>query len=145
MNLEYAIDSLADQADGCDPYHIVALIRNREHPVGHPESYDQVAVYDVTVDENDSEINLLLRLPELDSVECHAPDMQLDHFLTTLRSLQPQANDYTLYTGTWMRGEGEYGSRLDVPVVGLAFNDTTHQVAFVQWYEGIEEDYDFGD
>jgi hypothetical protein len=109
------------------PTKIVVLSRIADSVTGERA---ECPVIDLSFDESDGEIHLLLNRPPWD----HGPVEQFTvaSFLNKLRDPPPSYQSARLVSGTWTEIDEEHVARIDWPFDGVATNDDDSCVAFVE-------------
>ena len=134
MRLSDLLDELQQDGEQLGDYRVAALVRDREVPIDDAHPFDEQPVSTVHVDEDDGEINLILASPGESGLSVEA-------LAERLGALPAEHGDRPLFTGTIEEVPDEdYDLRHDVPVVGIAIDDTGKTFGLLQWYEGIDEE-----
>ena len=87
-------------------------------------------VVDVSFDESDGEIHLLLNRPPWEDQV--GDQLTVAHFLAKVTSLPPTSVSGHFVSGTWTELDEEHVTRVDWPFDGIATKDDGSCVAFVE-------------
>lgn len=88
-------------------------------------------IRDVSVDESDKEVHLLVNASPWDEGEPVKPRMTVSTLLNRLRELDDRES-YSVVSGDWQKIDEDYVFRIDWPLEGIATNDDDTVVAFVE-------------
>jgi hypothetical protein len=88
------------------------------------------AVVDVSFDESDREIHLLVNRPPWDDQT--AEELTVASLLAKLTGLPPSSGSGHFVSGTWTELDHEHTARVDWPFDGIATKDDGSRVAFVE-------------
>jgi hypothetical protein len=106
---------------------IVVLSRTNDPSTGQRK---ECSVIDVSFDESDSEISLLVN--QLHEDHQTAEPLTVASLLAKLRVLPPSCKTSHFVSGTWTELDDEHNARIDWPFDGIATNEDDSCVAFVE-------------
>lgn len=127
MTLEEVVSCL-EREFGADSAARVEIIPSQVDASG---ARAPLPVRDVSIDESDEEIHLLVNGPPWDEPEGTKPRMTVSTLLARLKALVGREG-FRVVSGTWQAIDGEYVARIDWPFDGIAANEDESAVAFVE-------------
>jgi hypothetical protein len=94
-------------------------------------------IRDVSVDDSDKEVHLLVNASPWDEAEPIKPPMTVSTLLSRLRELDDRES-YSVVSGDWQKIDEDYVFRIDWPLEGIATNEDETVVAFVERVMGTD-------
>jgi len=132
MKLPEVLTALRDEMPTKRGWTVAILTRNQPdgrlggEVVSHP-------VFDVAVDDDDAEINLLTDEGSPDR-RPQAEALTLEGLLQRLQRLESHCGAYSVYSGSgYMSLDEKHEVRLDCPIVGVARNHENQVYGFLQY------------
>jgi len=124
------MEEALDMGAATESSALAALVRVPEIPLGSEESWREVAVVRLEVDDGDIDVILdpdcprSMSVSELRAWAAALPAESLDHDLFVPGPVEPV--------------KGEWSARRDVPVIAAVFNPEDQLFGVMPWYEGCE-------
>lgn len=111
----------------------VAILTRKRDDGSIAEGVIQYLIFDISVDHEGSEINLLTD-EQAKTPRPLADALTLEQLLTRLKQLENECNAYSVYSASaFISLDEEYDGRIDVPLVGVARNHEAQVYGFLQW------------
>ena len=132
MKLTEAVESLGSPEVHRD-WKVAILTRPSDEKTGERSAVVKHPVFDVHVDDEGTEINLLTG-EEASSRRGFDAGMSVGELWARLNDLLPKCEDYSMYSGSEnIELDEECAVRIDVPLVGVGLDPQGGVFGFLQW------------
>jgi hypothetical protein len=132
MKLPEVVELLGEEV----PQHInwvVAILTRRNRDGTASNEVLRHPIYEVSVDHDDSEINLITD-EDADDGRLVAQALILGELLSQLKRLMSECSSYSVFSGSaFVSLDDEYEARYDAPLVGVARNSEAEVYGFLQF------------
>ncbi len=140
MKLPEVLEALGQEVPDRETWMVAVLTRQRDDGTADDEIL-QYPIFDVSVDREDSEINLLTD-QDSESPRPSTKALTLGTLLNLLRKLERDCSSYSVFSGSaFVSVDDEFEARYDAPLVGVARNHDSQVYGFLQFppeqWEGL--------
>jgi hypothetical protein len=133
MVLSEIIAELDRELAGRGSYKVAVLTRQRTESTSKWGDIESFPVLDVALDEHDSHVDILTGKDPEDPTE-PSTTMNSEQLLQRLRRLEPRCAGWSVYVGSVPHPvNGDWGVRIDAPVVGIGTKHDDHAVGLLQF------------
>ena len=132
MKLPEVIEALGEEVADRANWTVAVLTRRRKDGTMN-DSVLQYPIFDISVDHEDSEINLLTD-EESETPRPAAQALTLETLLNRLKQLERECSSYSVFSGSaFVSLDDEWEGRYDAPLVGVARNHDAQVYGFLQF------------
>jgi len=129
MDLKYALNQI--QTNTSDLTGYLVYVVNDYEKVIHDLPFEEYQVFDIDIEDEDSEITLITN--EGSKLSENNQPLSAKELIKKLNGLMPKYKNYILFSGSSLIDLGEdHCGRLDKPLIAMGFNHEDKKIAFVQ-------------